>query len=461
MQLKTYFQEFSYNLKLAYPIILGMLGHTVVGIVDNIMVGKLGATELAAVSLGNSFVFIAMSLGIGFSTAITPLVAEADGKGDIEKGRSAFHHGLYLCTILGVVLFTIIFFSKPLIAFMGQPKHVVDLAKPYLDIVAFSLIPLIMFQAYKQFADGMSETKYSMWATILANITNVGLNYLLIYGVWIFPKLGIVGAAIGTIASRFVMLGYMHYMMNLRKKFHPFFKGFSLKEIKREVNLKIIRLGTPSAMQMFFEVALFTGAIWLSGSLGTTSQAANQVALSLASFTFMFAMGLSVAAMIRVGNQKGLEDYNKLRLVAFSIFLLTTLLEIVFALIFVIFHDYFPLLFLKQLDSFGNPILENIEAAAIASQLLLVAAIFQISDGLQVVVLGALRGLQDVKIPMYITFIAYWIIGFPTSIYLGKFTSLGAAGIWIGLLAGLTAAALFLFVRFNAETKKLIHSNHK
>lgn len=461
MQLKTYFQEFSYNLKLAYPIILGMLGHTVVGIVDNIMVGKLGATELAAVSLGNSFVFIAMSLGIGFSTAITPLVAEADGKGDIEKGRSAFHHGLYLCTILGVVLFTIIFFSKPLIAFMGQPKHVVELAKPYLDIVAFSLIPLIMFQAYKQFADGMSETKYSMWATILANITNVGLNYLLIYGVWIFPKLGIVGAAIGTIASRFVMLGYMHYMMNLRKKFHPFFKGFSLKEIKRKVNLKIIRLGTPSAMQMFFEVALFTGAIWLSGSLGTTSQAANQVALSLASFTFMFAMGLSVAAMIRVGNQKGLEDYHKLRLVAFSIFLLTTLLEIVFALIFVIFHDYFPLLFLKQVDDFGNPILENIESAAIAAQLLLVAAIFQISDGLQVVVLGALRGLQDVKIPMYITFVAYWIIGFPTSIYLGKFTSLGAAGIWIGLLAGLTAAALFLFVRFNAETKKLIHSNHK
>ena len=175
----------------------------------------------------------------------------------------------------------------------------------------------------------------------------------------------------------------------------------------------------------------------------------------------MFAMGLSVAAMIRVGNQKGLEDYHKLRLVAFSIFLLTTLLEIVFALIFVIFHDYFPLLFLKQVDDFGNPILENIESAAIAAQLLLVAAIFQISDGLQVVVLGALRGLQDVKIPMYITFVAYWIIGFPTSIYLGKFTSLGAAGIWIGLLAGLTAAALFLFIRFNAETKKLIHSNHK
>jgi MATE family multidrug resistance protein len=180
MTLATYTKEFSYNLRLAYPIILGMLGHTVVGIVDNIMVGKLGPAELAAVSLGNSFVFIAMSLGIGFSTAITPLVAEADGKNDVEKGRSAFHHGLYLCTILGVVLFGIIYFSKPLIAYMGQPEHVVTLAKPYLDIVAFSLIPLIMFQAYKQFADGMSETKYSMWATILANIVNVVLNYLLI-----------------------------------------------------------------------------------------------------------------------------------------------------------------------------------------------------------------------------------------------------------------------------------------
>lgn len=455
MNLSQYTKEFSYNIRLALPIITGMLGHTIVSIVDNVMVGKLGPAELAAVSLGNSFVFIAMSLGIGFSTAITPLVAEADGKKNIEEGRSAFHHGLYLCTILGVILFGIIYFSKPLISFMGQPEHVVTLAKPYLDIVAFSLIPLIMFQAYKQFADGMSETKYSMWATILGNITNVVLNYLFIYGIWIFPELGIVGAAVGTIASRFVMLGYMHYMMNKRKKFHPFFKGFSLQEINREVNLKIIKLGTPSAMQMFFEVALFTGAIWLSGRLGTTSQAANQVALSLASFTFMFAMGLGVAAMIRVGNQKGLGDFHKLRLVAFSIFLLATILEIAFAIIFLVLHEQLPTIFvdLKDVANYS----ENLEVVTIASQLLLVASIFQISDGLQVVVLGALRGLQDVKVPMYITFVAYWVIGFPISIYLGIFTSLGATGIWVGLLAGLTAAALFLFIRFNNETKKLIN----
>ncbi len=458
MTLATYTKEFSYNLRLAYPIILGMLGHTIVGIVDNVMVGKLGPTELAAVSLANSIAFIAMSLGIGFSTAITPLAAEADGEQDIEKGRSVFHHGLYLCIFLGIFLFAVVFLSKYIISYMGQPENVVELAKPYIDVVAFSLIPLIIFQGYKQFADGMSETKYSMWATILANIVNVVFNYLLIYGIWFFPKLGIIGAAIGTLISRFVMLAYMHYKMKKKNKFLPFFNGFAMAEMRREINLKIIRLGAPSSMQMFFEVGLFTGAVWLSGVLGVNNQAANQIALSLASFTFMFALGLSVASTIRVGNQKGLGDYKKLRIVAFSIFLLSVLLEVFFALCFILFHNDLPSLFVNLNDV--KNMVANSEVVQIASQLLLMAAVFQISDGVQVVVLGALRGLQDVKIPMYITFIAYWVVGFPTSIYLGLFTQLKATGIWIGLLAGLTTAAIFLYIRFISLTKKLIVKKH-
>lgn len=456
MNLKQYTKEFSYNLKLAYPIILGMVGHTLVGIVDNIMVGRLGPTELAAVSLGNSFVFIAMSFGIGFSTAITPLIAEADGKKNIEEGRSVFHHGLFLCTVLGISLFTIIFFAKPLISLMGQPQEVVDMAKPFLDIVAFSLIPLIIFQGYKQFADGKSETKYGMWANILSNVVHIIINYFLIYGIWIFPKMGIVGAAIGTVLSRIIMVIYMHYVLKSKAKFVPYFENFNFNQIKKSMLKKIANLGLPSSLQMFFEVALFTGAIWLSGALGTTSQAANQIALSLASLTFMFAMGLSVAAMIRVGNQKGLKDYSKLQLVARSIFLLAIILEIVFALIFVAFHQYLPEIFVSSKQ--GLNLAENQEVLKIASHLLLVAAVFQISDGIQVVVLGALRGLQDVKVPMYITFIAYWVIGFPTSIYLGLYTNLGAIGIWIGLCAGLTAAALFLYIRFEKLTKKLINT---
>jgi len=173
--------------------------------------------------------------------------------------------------------------------------------------------------------------------------------------------------------------------------------------------------------------------------------------------TFMFAMGLSVVAMIRISQQKGLKDYKHLIIIARSIFLLAIIIEIVFALLFVALHQILPYLFLNMENQ--SQFLENKEVIFIAAKLLLVAAIFQISDGIQVVVLGALRGLQDVKIPMYITFVAYWVVGFPISFYLGEYTSLEAVGVWIGLLAGLTTAAIFLFIRFHYLTKKLVVEN--
>lgn len=453
MNLSKYTKEFSYNFQLAYPVVLGMLGHTLIAIVDNFMVGKLGSTELAAVSLGNSFLFIGMSLGIGFSTAITPLIAEADAEKDDKKIRTTFHHGLLLCSALGIVVFMMIVLSKPIMGLMHQPKAVVDLAAPYIDWVAFSLIPVIIFQGYKQFADGLSQTKYSMYAIYLANVVHVFLNYVLIYGVWGFPKLGILGAALGTVFSRIMMVVFIHFLLRKNILFKKYFKNFTFKEIKKSILKKIINLGFPSAMQMLFEVTLFTAAIWLAGSLGKNSQAANQIALTLASSTFMVAMGFSVAAMIRVSNAKGAKDYKKMITVARSIFLLTVLVELFFGILFVVFHRFLPHLFLNMSDT--SQLIDNTEIIAIASQLFLVAAVFQISDGIQVVVLGALRGLQDVKIPMYITFVAYWIIGFPVSYYLGKYTSLATTGIWIGLLAGLSAAALFLYIRFSWLIRKL------
>jgi MATE family multidrug resistance protein len=454
LALQTYTSEFRYNLKLAYPVILGMLGHTLVSFIDNIMVGQLGTAELAAVSLGNSFLFIAMSLGIGFSTAITPLVAEADGENSIEKGKQTFHHGLFLCTVLGLFLFLLILAVKPLMFYMDQPQEVVNYAIPYLDIVAFSLIPLIVFQAFKQFADGLSQTKYSMWATILANVINVILNYLLIFGKFGFPELGIVGAAIGTLISRTAMLVFMWLLLKSKAKFKPYIERFSFQNIKKAMLKKIINLGFPSALQMLFEVAIFTAAIWLSGALGKNPQASNQIALNLSSMTFMVAMGLGVVAMIRVGNQKGLRHFKNLRRIALSIFFLTILIEIVFALIFVIFHSELPKLYLDEHDLLNQA--DNFEVISIAAKLILVAAVFQISDGIQVVVLGALRGLQDVKIPTFITFIAYWVIGFPISYFLGKESVYGSVGIWVGLLAGLSASAIMLYLRFHYLTQKLI-----
>lgn len=428
-----------------------MLGHTLISIVDNIMVGNLGSTELAAVSLGGSFVFIGMSLGIGFSTAITPLVSEADAEKDDKKIRSVFHHGLLSCVLLGLVIFSLIVLAKPIMYLMHQPKEVINLASPYIDWVAFSLLPVIIFQGYKQFADGLSRTKYSMYAIFMANIIHIIINYMLIYGIWIFPKLGIIGAALGTVISRILMVVFMHLIMKNNTQLKPYFKNFSFREIKKTMLKKIASLGIPSAMQMLFEVALFTAAIWLCGSIGKTSQAANQIALTLATTTFMFAMGLSVAATIRVGNNKGLMDYKNLIIVARSVFLLAIILETFFGILFIILHNFLPHLFLNM-DNL-NQATENKEVIIIASKLLLVAAVFQISDGIQVVVLGALRGLQDVKVPMYITFVAYWVVGFPTSFLLGKYTELNAVGVWIGLLAGLSTAALFLYLRFHKLTK--------
>jgi len=452
--LTNYTKEFKYNLKLAAPVMLGMLGHTFVSLIDNVMVGQLGSAELAAVSLGNSFIFIAMSLGIGFSTAITPLIAEADSENNFKNGKSSFKHGLFLCTVLSFALFGLILLAKPLMYLMKQPEEVVTLAIPYLDLVAFSLIPLIIFQGFKQFSDGLSMTRYPMYATILANVVNVILNYLLIFGKFGFPQMGIVGAAVGTLVSRFIMLFFLWWILKQKEKSRDYVSNIKLFVLESKMIKKILNLGFPSAMQMFFEVAIFTAAIWLSGTLGKNHQAANQIALNLSSMTFMVAIGLSVTAMIRVGNQKGLQNFKELRRIAFSIFLLGLSLAFIFALFFLAFHKVLPNIYLN-LDDVNN-FKDNTEVVKIAAKLLLAAAVFQLSDSIQVMVLGALRGLQDVKIPTLITFVAYWLIGFPISYFLGKEEAYASFGIWLGLLVGLTAAAIMLYIRFNYLTKRLI-----
>ncbi len=424
---------------------VGHLGHILVGLADNIMVGRLGAAPLAAVSLGNSFVYIAFSLGIGFSLAITPLIAEADGEGDIEKGRNYFQHGLILCTVLGISMFLMLVLATPILHYMNQPTEVVELAIPYLNIVALSMIPLMIFQAFKQFTDGLSQTKYGMHATLIANIVNVVLNFLLIYGIWIFPRLEVKGAALGTLFSRFAMMIFIIAIMNSKDIFKAYFKRLDFSEIKRSILKKIINLGFPTAMQMLFEVGIFTAAIWLAGTIGTIDQAANQIALNLSSMTFMIAVGLGVTATIRVGNQKGLKNFSNLRRISFSIFLQVFIIEFFFAIGFILLKDVLPLVYI-----------DNIEVVTTAASLLLIAGLFQLSDGFQVVVLGALRGMQDVKIPTFLTFIAYWVIGFPISYILGKTLNWGSQGIWIGLLAGLTTSAVLLYIRFNYLTKKLI-----
>jgi MATE family multidrug resistance protein len=445
LNLSLYTSEFKKNLSIAYPVMLGQLGHVLVGLADNLMVGRLGAASLAAVSLANSIVFIALSLGIGFTFAITPLIAEADGEKNIEKGRTYFHHGLFLSIIVGILLFLGLVFIEPILYQMNQPEEVVALAIPYFKIVAFSMIPLLIFQGLKQFADGLSFTKFAMQATIVANLINVFLNYTLIYGKWGFPKLEIVGAGYGTLFSRVAMVFFLIYIMKSKSAIQPYLKGFSFSKIKKSVLKKVFDLGYPTALQMFFEVSIFASGVILAGVLGTNSQAANQIALNLSSMTFMIAVGLGVTATVRVGNQKGLRNFKELRRIAISIFILMIIIDLFFAVGFFLGKDLLPTYYI-----------DNPEVVKMASILIVVAGLFQLSDGFQVVVLGALRGLQDVKIPMVMTFIAYWVIGFPICYYLSLHTELKTIGIWVGLLISLTASAIMLYIRFTYLTKKLI-----
>lgn len=447
MQISDYTKEFSKNLSIAYPVMLGQLGHVLVGLADNIMVGQLGAAPLAAVSLGNSLVFIALSLGIGFSFAITPLIAEADGAGDVTSGRNYFHHGIMMSGINGILLFLLLLLAKPILYYLDQPPEVVALAIPYLEIVAFSMIPLMIFQGYKQFADGLSQTKYAMYATLIANLVNVLFNYLLIYGIWIFPKLELEGAALGTLISRFFMLWFIWEILRKRRQLQEYFHWSWKEGFQTEVFKKLFALGFPTALQMLFEVAIFTATIFLAGTLGTNAQAANQIALNLSSMTFMIAVGLGVTATIRVGNQKGRANYFDLRRIAFSVFLLVFFIEAVFATGFIMLRIWLPTIYI-----------DNPEVIFLAAQLLIIAALFQLSDGMQVVILGALRGLQDVKFPTLVCFVSYWIIGFPVSWFLGREESYGSIGIWLGLFAGLTSSALMLYLRFDYLSKRLLGS---
>ncbi len=424
--------------------------------IDNIMVGKLDPTNLAAVSLGNSFIFIAMSIGIGFSAAITPVVAEAHSKNHTIDLKKSFVNGFLMCLILGVFLFLAIILCKPLLFMLDQPKNVINLAIPYLEIVAASLIPLLMFQALKQYSDGLSLTSNPMYATLLANIINVVVNYILIFGKFGFPAMGIVGAAIGTLVSRIIMFSFLFFLLYKKDIIKNYIKDIFRFIIDKSMIEKILSLGFPTSLQMLFEVGIFTSAIWLSGLLGEITQSANQIVLNISSMTFMIASGLGVSAAIRSGNQKGLENYKELKRISLSILLLGIFFALIFTLLIIIFREYLPYIYIDISDVYNYE--KNIIIVQKSAKLFIIVALFQLFDSAQVIILGALRGMQDVKIPTVIVFIAYWVIGFPISFYFGDINMLKEIGIWIGLLCGLLFSAVFLYLRFNYLANSKIHN---
>jgi MATE family multidrug resistance protein len=433
------------TLKLAYPVTIGQLGHIMLGVVDSIMVGKVGAVPLAASSLVNGLVFLIVVFGLGMSLAITPLVAIAKGREDHKQCGIILRQALLINSTLALFLNGLIYILADMIFYLNQPLEVAIQAASYAKILSFSILPFMTFQSYRQFIEGLYYTKPAMYISIIANLFNAFGNWVFIYGNLGFPAYGLDGAGYSTFFTRlFIALAMMLYVIS-SKRFKDYDPTFRFRNINWGVIQRLFSIGIPSGFQHFFEVGAFAFSAVMIGWLGSNQLAAHQIAMSMASITFMSILGISAAGTIRVGNALGRENLKEVRYAGFGALFLAGSIMGTFGIIFIIFRNVLPTFYI-----------ENTEVVQIASVLIIVAALFQISDGTQAVGLGILRGITDVRVPTLITLIAYWILGIPAGYLLGFTFDKGVLGIWIGLLIGLTVAAFFFTLRFHWKTKPKI-----
>jgi MATE family multidrug resistance protein len=326
---------------------------------------------------------------------------------------------------------------------LDQPKEVQELALPYLLIITASLIPMMVFQTFKQFAEGLSQTKQAMFITIFSNLINVFLNWLLIWGMWGFPEMGMNGAAWATLISRVLMMVLMAAYVLSTKRFAQYQLRFFKVRFSRPMLARILKIGVPTGFQFIFEVSAFSAAAIMMGWIGVNALAGHQIALNLASISYMMATGVATAGMIRVSHFIGKGDLGAMKQAGRVAFGMVIAFMFVCALLFFTFRFYLPTLYI-----------DDPEVISLAASLLILAGFFQISDGVQVVGLGVLRGMEDVKVPTLVTFFAYWALGLPLGYLLAFKLGLGESGIWIGLLIGLTITAALLFYRFEQLSKK-------
>lgn len=431
------------TISLSYPVVIGQLGTILMGVIDSLMIGHLGPNHLSASALGNSIFYIVIIIGMGITYVISPLVAEAEAAQDTEKCGRYLRQGVWVCIISSTILALIIWVGAELLPFMGQPQEDVNLAMSYTKILAISSFPTIFFLLYKHFADGLSITKPAMVITIIGLGFNTLSNWVFIYGNWGFPRMELDGAGYATILSRAIMfllmMGYVIYQPKFRV-YNPLMKW---REFHWPTIKKIFNVGIPSGFQYFFEVGAFSSAVIMAGWIGINERAAHQIVLNLASITYMVTTGIAAGASIRVGNALGRKNYRDIRMAGLAGIYLAAAFMTAAALTFIVGRYYFPTLYMN------DP-----EVLQIAAGLMVISSLFQLFDGIQAVAIGVLRGMQDVKIPTLINFIAYWVFlipfGYFTAIHLGW----GINGLWYAFILGLGLTSFLLTYRFLRLTGK-------
>jgi len=448
LKLAEYIPFYKRNLNLAFPVVLSQIGQVTVHLVDNMMVGHVGTTELAAASFANNVFMIGMYFGMGLTYGITPLVGNAFSKGSLKEVVIFLKNGTFTHLVSALILTAIMFGTYFILPLLGQPEEVLEMTKPYYLLLCFSYFPFMIFFSFKQFFEGLGNTKMAMQITLTANIVNIVVNYILIFGKLGFPELGLNGAGLGTLISRLAMPTLFFLFVFKRSRYKRYFilaykQLFSIEKI-----LNVLKIGIPIGFQIIVEVIAFGIGAIMMGWLGETELAAHQVALGLASFTYMISLGVSQANTIRVSHQLGVKDYKSLKMAAMASTHLVLLFMMLMGVLFIVGRNYLPLMFTVDMS-----------VVRISAGLLIVAAIFQLFDGLQVVMLSSLRGMADVKLPMYMAIFAYLFIGIPTSYILTFIYSTGPQGIWFGYLVGLGSAGILFYIRFKYIYKKKTQKN--
>jgi len=429
---------------LAIPIIMGELAQMSLHLIDTAMVGAISYKHLAAASLVMTAANIPFVVGIGMTISVSQLVSMANGRRDHQLISHYLFNGFLLCTAFALLISGGLVFGREILRHLHQDPQVVELALPFMTLVGLSVIPMLLFMTLKQFTDGLEYTKTAMMLSLAAMPINIFLNWLLIFGHWGFPRLELVGAGYATLITRtliFVVLGLIVL------KHRTFSRFVALRENQWKYNLKtmkeLLRIGIPSSMQMGVEVGAFAVSGIIIGTIGAVSQAAHQIALSCAAFTFMVSMGLSQAGSIRVSNAFGRGDWKKISVIGKTTLVAAFIYGSFCAICFIFFRWQLPLIFN------GDP-----EVVRLSALLLLFAAVFQISVATQATGAGVLRGIKDVRVPTVLITLAYWVIGLPVGWIFAFPYGMGAAGMWLGLILGLTLASLFLGFRFLKMARK-------
>lgn len=430
-------------INLSIPIILGNVTQILLGIIDSAMVGSIDSVLLAGSALVNNILSIPYVMGIGLSYAISPLVATANGNNQPVRSLHLAFNGFVLCASFAVLVGIGVHAGSDIVFHLDQAPEVADVAQDYLIIMGWSTVPMLMFLALKQFTDGLEFTKTAMMLALLSIPLNAFLNYLFIFGKWGLPRYELFGAGIGTLITRILIFIALLLIILFSKKYAPY-----RRHLKNSLHMKaksirqLLHIGIPSSMQYAMESGAFAVSGIMIGWFGATQLAAHQIAISIAGLTFMVSMGLSSAGSILVGNSLGRRNLAEARAIGKRTLLIGLIYGILCATTYILTNQYIPYLF-------------NDEPTVIeyASILLVFAGIFQISDSIQAIGVGLLRGLYDVRVPMMFVVLAYWIIGLPFGYYLAFHTSLETKGIWIGLVTGLSIIAVLLTLRFFSVSK--------